>query len=139
MASVIIKNVAIAALVLLSSIASFAQKVERIDFVKSGSNALVWEEKVAANRSKNFVFAAKKGDKLTLGFIDDTNQGSMDLGKVSIEPNANEPFTTTIEVAKDYQFSVTNNSDKATSFRLFITLDSPKKTKKAVPKVKKNQ
>ncbi len=62
----------------------------------------------------------------------------MDLGKVSIEPNADEPFTTTIEVAKDYQFSVTNNSNKATSFRIFITLDTPKKPKKGAPKVKKN-
>lgn len=100
---------------------------KRIDFQKEGSNSLVWEEKVAANRSKSFVFYAKKGQKLSLGFIDDTKQGSMDLGKVSIEPNA-DPLEMVIEVSKDYIFSVTNNSNKATSFRIFITLENAGQT-----------
>lgn len=111
---------------LLSSIVAFAQSPKRIDFAKEKSNALVWEEKVPAKGTKNFVFYAKKGQKLTLSFIDDTNQGSMDLGKVSIEPNA-APYQSTIEVTKDYRLSVSNNSDKETSFRIFITLDDPKK------------
>jgi len=95
---------------------------KRIDFQKEGSNSLVWEERVAANSSKSYVFYAKKGQKLTLGFIDDTKQGSMDLGKVSIEPNA-DPLEMVIEVSKDYIFSVSNNTNKATSFRIFITLE----------------
>ena len=102
---------------------------ERIDFVKEQSNALVWEEKVAANSSKAFVFAAKKGQKLSLSFIDDTKKGSMDLGKISIEPNA-DPYNATIEVTKDYRLSVSNNSNKATSFRIGISLDDPKKVVK---------
>lgn len=105
------------------------QTPERIDFVKEQSNALVWEEKVAANSTKAFVFAAKKGQKLSLSFIDDTNKGSMDLGKVSIEPNA-DPYNATIEVTKDYRLSVSNNSNKATSFRIGISLDDPKKVVK---------
>ena len=51
----------------------------------------------------------------------------MDLGKVSIEPNTNELFTMNIDVTKDYSFSVANNSNKKTSFRIFITLDDPQK------------
>lgn len=109
------------------------QSPERIDFVKEKSNSLVWEQKVAANGTKVFVFAAKKGQKLSLSFIDDTNQGSMDLGKVSIEPNT-DPYNATIEVTKDYRLSVSNNSDKATSFRIFISLDDPKKVVKKVVK-----
>ena len=105
------------------------QSPERIDFAKEKSNSLVWEQKVAANSSKAFVFAAKKGQKLSLSFIDDTNKGSMDLGKVSIEPNT-DPYNATIDVTKDYRLSVSNNSDKATSFRIFISLDDPKKTVK---------
>ncbi len=120
------------------NLVAFAQKPERVDFAKAGSPALVWEQNVKANGSKDFVFAAKKGQKLTLSFIDDTNKGSMDLGKVSIEPNADEPFTMTIDVTKDYNFSVTNNSDKATSFRIFITLDNPKKPMKKATKAKKS-
>jgi biopolymer transport protein ExbD len=114
---------------------SSAQAPKRIDFVKEKSNALVWEENVAAHSSKVFVFAAKKGQKLSLSFIDDTKQGSMDLGKVSIEPNT-DPYTTTIDVTKDYRLSVSNNSDKATSFRIFIGLEDPKTAVKNAVKKK---
>ncbi|MBL7818329.1 MAG: hypothetical protein JNL70_25175 [Saprospiraceae bacterium] len=100
------------------------QTPKRIDFKKEKSNSLVWEEKVAAKASKVFVFKATKGQKLTIGFIDDTKQGSMDLGKFSIEPNT-DPFQMTIDVTKDYRLSVTNNSDKATSFRISISLENP--------------
>lgn len=103
------------------------QAPKRIDFVKEKSQSLVWEEKVAANSTKVFVFAAKKGQKLSLSCIDDTKQGSMDFGKVSIEPNA-DPYQTTIDVTKDYRLSVSNNSDKATSFRIGLSLEDPKKT-----------
>lgn len=96
---------------------------ERIDFEKEGSSNLVWEQKVGANKSKTFVFKAKIGQKLELGFIDDTNIGSMDLGKYSIEPNAGENFTMQIEETKDYTFTVTNNSKKSTSFRIFIAVE----------------
>ena len=106
------------------SFISFAQKTKRIDFAKEGSS-LVWEQKVSANSTKDFVFYAKKGQKLTISFIDDTNIGSMDLGKYSIEPNA-EPFEMTIEVTKDYMLSVSNNSNKATSFRIFVSLEDTK-------------
>lgn len=99
---------------------------KRIDFAKEGSNSLVWEEKVAANSNKSFVFYAKKGQKLSLGMIDDTKKGSMDLGKISIEPNSDENFEMEIEVTKDYTFTVSNNSNKATSFRIFITLENAK-------------
>lgn len=108
---------------------SFAQNPKHIDFAKEKSNSLVWEQKVAANSSKVFIFAAKKGQKLSLSFIDDTDQGSMNLGKVSIEPNT-DPFIMTIDVTKDYRLSVSNNSDKATSFRIFISLEDPKKAVK---------
>lgn len=113
--------------VLLLSVAAFAQAPKRIDFVKEGSNALVWEQKVAAKSSKLFVFKAKKGQKLSLSMIDDTNKGSMDLGKISIEPNA-DPFEMVIEVTKDYILSVSNNSSKSTSFRISISLENPQKS-----------
>lgn len=100
---------------------SFAQKAERLDFSKNCCG--VWEQKVPANSSKDFVFYAKKGQKLTISFMDDTNVGSMDLGKYSIEPNAMEPFEMVIEVSKDYTLSVSNNSNKATSFRFAISLE----------------
>lgn len=105
---------------------AFAQSPKRIDFAKEGSNSLVWEQKVPANSTKTFVFYAKKGQKLTLGFIDDTKEGSMDLGKISIEPNT-EPYESIIEVSKDYRLSVSNNSGKETSFRISISLENPKK------------
>ena len=107
---------------------SFAQTPKRIDFAKEGSNSLVWEQKVAANSSKAFVFNAKKGQILTLSFIDDTKKGSMDLGKISIEPNK-EPYTETIAVTKEYRLSVSNNTAKATSFRISISLTDPAKKK----------
>lgn len=106
---------------------SVVGNAKRIDFQKEGSNSLAWEERVAANSTKSFVFYAKKGQKLTLSFIDDTKQGSMDLGKVSIEPNG-DPLEMVIEVSKDYIFSVTNNSNNATSFRIFITLENTDQT-----------
>jgi hypothetical protein len=113
----------------------FAQKPERIDFAKAGSNSLVWEQKVKANGSKGFVFAAKKGQKLLLNLIDDTGQGTMDLGKATIvEPGGEGSYETTIEVTKDYVFTVANNSNKATSFRISIVLDDPKKAA-TTPKV----
>lgn len=99
---------------------------------------MVWEEKVNANSAKEFVFYAKKGQKLTLGFIDDTNQGSMDWGKVSIEPNA-APLETIIEVTKDYRLSVSNNSNKATSFRISISLEDAKSTAPAQSKSGKKE
>jgi hypothetical protein len=106
---------------ILLSVVALAQAAKRIDFAQSPS--LVWEEKVAAHSSKSFVFYAKKGQQLTLSMIDDTNQGAMDLGKISIEPNTSEPFKMVIEVTKDYTLSVSNHSNKATSFRIFITLE----------------
>lgn len=111
--------------VITLNVIALAQNARRIDFAKEGSNALVWEQTVAANSSKSFVFYAKKGQKLSLSMIDDTKQGSMDLGKISIEPNA-DPFEMVIEVSKDYTFSVSNNSKKSTSFRIFITLEDAK-------------
>ena len=107
----------------LSAIAANAQTPERIDFAKEGSPSLVWEQKVPAGGTKAFVFYAKKGQKLTLGFIDDTNQGSMDMGKVSIEPNT-APYQSTIEVSKDYTLRVSNNGAKETSYRISISLEN---------------
>ena len=115
--------------ILLLSVVAFAQAPKRIDFVKEGSNSLVWEQRVAPGKSKFFIFKAKKGQKLSLTFIDDTNKGSMDLGKISIEPNT-DPFELMIEVTKDYRFSVTNNSRKSTSFRISISLENPEKDEK---------
>lgn len=108
---------------------SSAQTPKRIDFAKEGSNSLVWEQKVAANSSKSFVFKATKGQRLTLSFIDDTQKGSMDLGKISIEPNT-DPFQMPIEVTKDYLLSVSNHSNKSTSFRISISLENPKPSAK---------
>lgn len=140
MKNYIIKIITSVIAILVSSITAFSQTPKRIDFAKERSNALVWEENVKANSSKVFVFAAKKGQKLMLSFVDDTNQGSMDLGKVSIEPNT-DPYTQTIEVTKDYRLSVSNNSDKETSFRIAISLEDPKKAtpvKPATPQAKTN-
>lgn len=110
---------------LCTSVVAFAQTPKRIDFAKEGSNSLVWEEKVSANSTKEFVFYAKKGQKLTLSFIDDTNQGSMDIGKESVEPNA-APYQRTIEVSKDYTIRLSNNGGKTTSFRVSISLEDQK-------------
>lgn len=111
---------------LLFSLFAVAQNPERIDFAKANSNSLVWEQPVPARGTKEFVFYAKKGQELMLNFIDDTNQGSMDWGKVSIESDL-EGFQTTIEVSKDYILTVSNNTDKATSFRISISLGDAKK------------
>jgi hypothetical protein len=122
------KIVAIACVFLFSSGVVFAQKPERIDFAKAGSNSLVWEQKVKANGSKDFVFSAKKGQLLLLNFIDDTQEGTVDLGKATIiEPGSEGSYETTIEVTKDYIFTVSNNTGKATSFRISISLENPKK------------
>ena len=125
MKNILLKATIAAVVLLLFGIVTFAQSAKRIDFAKEGSNALVWEERVAANSSRSFVFFAKKGDKLSLSFIDDTKMGSMDLGKVSIEPNE-DPYEEVISVTKDYNLSVSNNSNKATSFRIFLTLEPGK-------------
>ncbi|MBS1794405.1 MAG: hypothetical protein JSS81_11155 [Acidobacteria bacterium] len=122
MKNIIAKSFVGTLVVLFCGLAAFAQTPKRIDFAKEGSNSLVWEEKVAANSSKAFVFYAKKGQKLSLSMVDDTNQGSMDLGKISIEPNT-DPFEMEIEVSKDYTLTVSNNSNKATSFRIGISLE----------------
>ncbi|MFZ1701917.1 MAG: hypothetical protein WBO10_05215 [Pyrinomonadaceae bacterium] len=129
MNNIVVKSFVGTLVVLVLGIAAFAQTPKRIDFGKEGSPSLVWEQKVAANSSKFFVFRAKKGQKLSLSFVDDTDQGSMDLGKLSVEPNA-EPLEMVIEVTKDYKFSVSNNTDKSTSFRIAISLEHPKKPRK---------
>ena len=113
--------------ILLLSVVAFSQTPKRINFVKS--NSLVWEEKVAAGESRDFVFKAKKGQKLSLSFTDDTNQGSLDFGRASAEPNG-DPLEMVITTTKDYTFSVTNNGDKAASFRISISLKNPKKNSK---------
>jgi hypothetical protein len=56
--------------------------------------------------------------------VDDTDAGSMDLGKISIEPNT-DPFEMVVEVSKDYTLSVSNNTRKPTSFRISIALEDP--------------
>lgn len=126
-----IKSFTVLVTVVMFGVITFAQTPKRIDFAKEGSNSLVWEEKVAANSSKSFVFGAKKGQKLKLSFIDDTNEGSMDLGKLSVEPNG-DGLEMDIEVTKDYTFSVSNNSKKSTSFRIFISLENAKGAAKSI-------
>jgi hypothetical protein len=144
MKNVITKIVLSAWALFLSSGVIFAQKPERIDFAKAGSNSLVWEQKVKAKGTKDFVFYAKKGQYLLLNLIDDTNQGTMDLGKATIiEPDSTfgGSYETTIEVTKDYIFSVSNNSEKETSFRISISLGDPEKAapaKKAAPQATTN-
>ncbi|TAD85832.1 MAG: hypothetical protein EAY75_10320 [Bacteroidetes bacterium] len=98
-------------------------KEERIEIDKTGAS-LVWEQEVAGKSSKDFVFAARAGQLLMLGFTDDTNIGTMDFGKVSVEPNG-DGIEYTIEITKDYRFTVTNNSSKSTSFRIYLTVDNP--------------
>jgi hypothetical protein len=129
---------------ILTSSVILAQKPERIDFAKAGSTSLVWEQKVKANASKDLVFAAKKGQLLLLNLIDDTNQGTVDLGKATvISPDGSYggSYETIIEDTKDYVFTVSNNSDKATSLRISISLADPKKAapaKKSAPQAAKN-
>lgn len=125
MKNTIFKSLAVIAAIVSLGAASYAQNAKRIDFAKDGPS-IVWEERVAANSGKEFVFYAKKGQKLSINFIDDTNQATMDLGKVSIEPNS-DPYEEVISVTKDYRLSVSNNSNKATSFRIAITLEEPVK------------
>lgn len=122
MKNILVKSFASVAGVLLLAVVSRGQTSQRIDFAKEGSNSLTWEERVSANSSKSFVFYARKGQKLSLGFIDDTHAGSMDLGKISIEPNAG-PFEMEVEVSKDYLLSVSNNTRKPTTFRISISLE----------------
>lgn len=99
---------------------TFSGQAERINISKQNPS-IVWEQNVAAKSSKSFVFSAKKGQKLLLDFIDDTNIGSLDLEKYSVEPNGTLEMD--IEVSKDYNFSVSNNSNKATSFRIAMSLE----------------
>lgn len=110
--------------IFMSSIVSLAQNAKRIDFAKDGC-CLVWEERVPAGGSKSYVFNAKKGQKLTIGFIDDTGVGSMDLLKWSIEPNA-DPMEMIVEVTREYTLVVSNNSNKMTSFRITLNLEDVK-------------
>jgi hypothetical protein len=142
MKNLITKIVVSAWALFISSSVVFAQKTERIDFAKAGSNSLVWEQTVKAHGTKDFVFYAKKGQSLLLNLIDDTHQGTMDLGKATIvEPGGEGSYETTIEVTKDYIFSVSNNSNKATSFRISISLGDPPKNapaKKAAPQAATN-
>jgi hypothetical protein len=144
MKNLITKIVVSAWALFLSSCVVFAQKTERIDFAKAGSNSLVWEQTVKAHGTKDFVFSAKKGQYLLLNLIDDTNQGTVDLGKATIiEPDGafGGSYETTIEVTKDYIFTLSNNSDKATSFRISISLGDPEKAapaKKAAPQATTN-
>ena len=100
-----------------------AKALKRIDWAKEGRH-LVWEAEVAAKKSREYVFYARKGQKLSLSFIDDTGVGSMDLGKYSVEPNT-DPMTMTIEVSKDYTLTLINNSAKTTSFRVGFSLEDP--------------
>lgn len=124
MKNIIVKSFVVTVAVLVLGIVGFAQTAKRI----VPNTPLVWEEKVAAGKSKSFVFKATKGQKLKLSFVDDTNEGSMDLGKLSVEPNG-DGLEMDIEVTKDYTFSVSNNSKKSTSFRIFISLETPKRKK----------
>ncbi len=64
----IIQLLAILLVNLTFAATSFAQTPKRIDFAKEGSNSLVWEQKVAANSSKAFVFKAKKGQIFNIKF-----------------------------------------------------------------------
>lgn len=115
---------AVMAIAVLSAI-SYAQKpAKRIDFAKDGC-CLVWEERIPAKGFQSYFFYAKKGQKLTLSLIDDTNEGSMDLGKVSVEPNA-DPTEIIIEVSKEYTLTVSNNSSRSTSFRIMVNLEDVK-------------
>lgn len=98
-----------------------AKALKRIDWMKEG-RSLVWEAEVGAKKSRDYVFYARKGQKLTLSFIDDTGVGSMDVGKYSVEPNT-DPMEMTIPATKDYTITLVNNSAKTTSFRVGFTLE----------------
>ncbi len=115
-----------------------AQAPKRIDWATEGRH-LVWEAAVPAKSSRTYVFTARKGQKLSLSFVDDTGVGSMDLGKFSVEANT-EPMRMPIEVSKDYTLTVLNNSNKATSFRIGFSLedakDSSRPTKSSARAVK---
>lgn len=114
-----------AIILILSSTAVSAQTPKRLDL--STSPAIVWEERVPANSRKEFVFYAKKGQKLSISMIDDTGAGSLDFGKVSIEPNAG-PLTDIVPISKDYFLTVTNSSSRQATFRIGISLEDPAPT-----------
>lgn len=124
MKGTLLKSLTAAMAIAMLSAYSYAQSAKRIDFAKEGC-CLVWEEKMSPNAVKTFVFYAKRGQKLSLSLIDDTKQGSMDLGKISIEPNA-DPTEMPIEVSKDYTLIVSNNSSRSTSFRIMVNLEDAK-------------
>lgn len=106
---------------------AFSQTPKRISFATS--NSLSWNEKIAAGKSKDFVFRAREGQTLTLSFTVDTNDGSLDFWRAAAEPNGDPPEMV-ITTNKDYTFSVSNSGDKTASFKVSIGLRNPKKTGK---------
>lgn len=84
--------------VLFLGVTVFAQNAKRIDLVKEGP-AIIWEERVPAKGAKYFVLYLKKGQKVKIGYIEDTRQGSIDLGKPR-----NYPI---LPYSKDFDFNET--------------------------------
>ena len=96
MKNTVIKSFAVLTMILALGVISFAQNAKRIDLVKDGPS-IVWEERVSANSGKDFVFYLKKGQKVKIGYFEDSRQGTMDLGKFSIE----EGFDNALEMDID--------------------------------------
>lgn len=117
----IFTTLAIFAFIVSVTISAFAQTPERISLT-SASPAIVWEKSVGAESGKMLVIGLKKGQKIKISYIEDTKQGTVDFGKNSLEEGVD--FDYDVEVTKDYMISLYNPNRKATSFRIFFSLET---------------
>ncbi|HYE13211.1 MAG TPA: tectonin domain-containing protein [Pyrinomonadaceae bacterium] len=104
--------------------AIFAQTAERINFEKEGSMSLVWEQMMPKGSTKTYVFRGEKDQTVSFALIEDTGKGKLNFdnfGTVDVSViGRNQNFKLT--EARDYYFTVINESNKQTSFRISISV-----------------
>lgn len=96
-------------------------KDERVKFPK-GATETKWAVKLQANGNKTYLIGAAKGQTLKLYFQEPSHNGSVDLGKYSIEEGPKNALVMKLPETKDYILSVSNPTDKPLTFTFYLSI-----------------
>lgn len=98
---------------------------ERIPLSKD-SPAVRWDVKVPANGSKFYQIPVKKGQTITASFLEDSKQGSADLGKYSLEEgmiSEGKGVRLKSQENTTHRLSLNNPTAKTLTFTVYVTVE----------------
>lgn len=103
-----------------SSNAAAAAAVERVEN-SADTPSLRWHVTVAANSIKDYDVPVRKGQRVSVKFLEDSRTGVVDFGKYSVEEGLEAGVEMMADSSKDHRLSIANPTGKPMIFTVFLS------------------